>query len=75
MRNVDRLAREHEALRLMIRNRITIGLDLGDRSHAACVLSASGDIIAEHGSRVDFRHCRDVFDGGWWSRINAQNVF
>ena len=26
---------------------ITIGIDLGDRHHAVCVLSAGGDIVAE----------------------------
>jgi transposase len=31
----------------MTTNNITIGLDLGDRKHAACVLSASGEILAE----------------------------
>lgn len=31
----------------MIANNLTIGLDLGDRAHAACVLSASSDIVAE----------------------------
>jgi transposase len=33
--------------RLMTTNNITIGLDLGDRRHAVCVLSASGQILAE----------------------------
>ena len=28
-------------------NNITIGIDLGDRHHTVCVLSAAGDIIAE----------------------------
>jgi len=31
----------------MKRNTLTIGLDLGDRKHHACVLDASGDIYAE----------------------------
>ena len=26
---------------------MTIGIDLGDRLHAACVLSAAGDILVE----------------------------
>lgn len=30
-------------LRLMTTNNITIGIDLGDRKHSACVLSAAGE--------------------------------
>ena len=28
-------------------NNITIGINLGDRRHTVCVLSAAGDIVAE----------------------------
>ena len=31
----------------MTTNNLTIGLDLGDRRHAVCVLSAGGEILAE----------------------------
>ena len=34
-------------LRLMNTNELTIGLDLGDRKHTVCVLSAAGEILAE----------------------------
>jgi len=33
-------------LRLMNTNKLTIGLDLGDRKHTYCVLSVSGKILA-----------------------------
>jgi hypothetical protein len=36
-----------DALRLMTRQNITIGIDLGDSRHAVCVLSAAGEILAE----------------------------
>ena len=28
-------------------NKLTIGLDLGDRQHTYCVLNAAGEIVAE----------------------------
>ncbi|MFZ5495915.1 MAG: hypothetical protein ACOZE5_11350 [Verrucomicrobiota bacterium] len=31
----------------MTTNNLTIGIDLGDRKHSACVLSAGGKILAE----------------------------
>ncbi len=49
MRRRRGLAREGMPinLRLMSSNKITLGIDLGDRHHAVCVLSAGGDIVAE----------------------------
>ncbi len=44
----------------MTANNITIGLDLGDRRHAVCVLSAAGDIIAET-EVINTRECLTVF--------------
>jgi transposase len=40
--------------------RLTIGLDLGDRRHAACVLSASGEILAEE-AITNTRECLTAF--------------
>ena len=39
---------------------ITIGLDLGDRRHTACVLDASGEILAEE-TLVNTRAALEVF--------------
>ena len=39
---------------------ITIGLDLGDRRHTACVLSASGEILAEE-KIANTRECLRAF--------------
>ena len=39
---------------------ITIGLDLGDRRHTACVLSASGEILAEE-KIANSRECLRAF--------------
>ena len=44
----------------MTANNITIGLDLGDRRHAACVLSAAGDILAEE-AITNTRECLVAF--------------
>ncbi len=44
----------------MTANNVTIGLDLGDRTHAACVLSAAGDIVAEL-DIVNTRECLTAF--------------
>jgi hypothetical protein len=44
----------------MTANNITIGLDLGDRRHAACVLSASGEILAEE-AITNTRECLTAF--------------
>ena len=39
---------------------ITIGLDLGDRRHTVCVLSAGGDIVTE-ATIVNTRACLEAF--------------
>ena len=39
---------------------ITIGLDLGDRRHTVCVLSASGDIVTEE-VIANTRACLEAF--------------
>ena len=44
----------------MTTNNVTIGLDLGDRRHTACVLSASSDIVAEE-AIANTRECLTVF--------------
>jgi transposase len=44
----------------MSTNNITIGIDLGDRRHAVCVLSAAGDIIVET-EVTNTRECLTVF--------------
>ena len=44
----------------MIANNITIGIDLGDRKHSACVLSAGGEILAET-EFVNTRECLTAF--------------
>lgn len=44
----------------MSSNNITIGIDLGDRRHAVCVLSAAGDIIAET-EVINTRECLIAF--------------
>ena len=44
----------------MTANNITIGIDLGDRKHTACVLSAAGDIVAEQ-VIVNDRACLTAF--------------
>ncbi len=41
-------------------NNVTIGIDLGDRRHAVCVLSASGDIVAED-MITNSRECLTAF--------------
>ena len=41
-------------------NQLTIGLDLGDRRHTACVLDASGEILAEE-VIVNTRECLAAF--------------
>ena len=41
-------------------NKITIGIDLGDRHHAVCVLSAGGDIVAET-QIANTRECLTAF--------------
>ena len=47
-------------LRLMTANNITIGIDLGDRRHAVCVLSAAGEILAEE-AITNTRECLTAF--------------
>ena len=44
----------------MTTNKLTIGIDLGDRKHSACVLSAAGDIVAE-AVITNTRECLTVF--------------
>ena len=44
----------------MSSNNTTIGIDLGDRKHSACVLSAAGEILAEL-DIVNTRECLTVF--------------
>jgi len=44
----------------MTANHITIGLDLGDRRHTVCVLSASGEILAEE-AITNTRECLTAF--------------
>src|SRR5882757_1148132 len=44
----------------MSSSNITIGIDLGDRKHAACVLSAAGDILAES-EVINTRECLTAF--------------
>ena len=41
-------------------NNITIGIDLGDRRHTVCVLSAAGDIVAEE-AIANTRECLIAF--------------
>jgi transposase len=41
-------------------NQVTIGLDLGDRRHHVCVLSASGEILAEE-MFANTRECLNTF--------------
>lgn len=41
-------------------SQLTIGLDLGDRRHTVCVLSAGGDIVTEE-VIVNTRACLEVF--------------
>ena len=40
--------------------KITIGMDLGDRRHAVCVLNAAGDIVAEE-YIMNTRECLEAF--------------
>lgn len=44
----------------MTTNNLTIGIDLGDRKHSACVLSAGGEILAET-EITNTRECLTVF--------------
>ena len=44
----------------MTANNITIGIDLGDRRHAVCVLSAVGEILAEE-AIANTRECLTAF--------------
>lgn len=44
----------------MTTNNVTIGIDLGDRKHSACVLSAGGEIIAET-EITNARECLSAF--------------
>lgn len=44
----------------MATSSVTIGLDLGDRRHAACVLDADGEITAEE-LVVNTRECLEAF--------------
>lgn len=44
----------------MSSNNITIGIDLGDRRHAVCVLSAAGDILVET-EVINTRECLTAF--------------
>lgn len=44
----------------MSSNNITIGIDLGDRKHTACVLSAAGKILAET-DIINSRECLTAF--------------
>lgn len=41
-------------------NHVTIGIDLGDRKHSACVLSAGGEILAET-EITNTRECLTAF--------------
>jgi len=44
----------------MTTNNVTIGIDLGDRKHSACVLSAAGEILAEE-AITNTRECLTAF--------------
>lgn len=44
----------------MTTNDVTIGIDLGDRKHSACVLSARGEIVAET-EITNTRECLTAF--------------
>ena len=44
----------------MTANNITIGLDLGDRKHTVCILSGSGEILAEQ-TITNTRECLEAF--------------
>ncbi|MBI2517796.1 MAG: IS110 family transposase [Opitutae bacterium] len=44
----------------MTTNNVTIGIDLGDRKHSACVLSTAGEILAEE-AITNTRECLTAF--------------
>jgi transposase len=49
--------------------RLTIGLDLGDKSSAYCVLDGSGAVVSEHKVRTTPKALSDCFSGMAISRI------
>ena len=52
-----------------VRNeRLAIGLDLGDKSGAYCVLDGSGTIVSEHKVRTTPKALSDYFSGIAMSR-------
>lgn len=53
-----------------VRNeRLTIGLDLGDKSSAYCVLDGSGEVVSEHKVRTTPKALSECFSGMAISRI------
>ena len=53
--------------------KLTIGLDLGDRRHTACVLDASGDIVAEE-TLVNTRAALEVFSARYPAALIAMET-
>ncbi len=50
--------------------RLTIGLDLGDKSSAYCVLDGSGEVVSEHKVRTTPKALSDCFSGMAISRTH-----
>src|SRR6201987_6080569 len=48
--------------------RLTVGLDLGDRSSFYCVLDEPGDVLLEHRASTTPKAIREIFGVMAWSR-------
>jgi transposase len=57
----------------MTTKQVTIGLDLGDRQHAACVLAANGQVLAE-ATVVNTRECLCAFAQRWPRAVIAMET-
>ena len=55
--------------RMAAKQRLTVGLDLGDRSSRYCILNEAGEVILEHNLPTTQKGIHQVFDGIPRSRI------
>lgn len=60
-------------LRSMAKETLTIGLDLGDRRHVACVLNAEGEVIARE-QVVNTRECMEIFSQRYAGAVIAMET-
>ncbi len=71
MKKISTLARSRKEI--FIEPKLTIGLDLGDRSSHYCILDEAGNVILEHSLPTTPKGIHQVFSRIPRSRIRTRN--